>query len=134
MNNAEEYADSLAAGIEKLAAAGCPLGLVDRETGEWSDDDEAVQDWQENAETRWEEASGLDYLSDALDIQYIVNSDRSYRAARVCITLGGPTAWIDTNGGQLEVAWWSAPVYRSLPSAFISGLDDALSEYWEMGA
>ena len=47
---------------------------------------------------------------------------------------GGPNVWINTLTSNLEVAWWSEMVYRDLPEDFISGLDDALSELWEMGA
>lgn len=131
---ATEYADSLIAGFNRRADQGAPLGLVHRDTDEWTDDTEAFEDWQNNADTEYTEASGYDYLSDALDIQYIVNSDRTYRAARICIALGGPTAWINTLTEQLEVAWWSAPEYRELPKAFVDALDEALAELWEMGA
>lgn len=131
---AAEYADSLIAGFNRLADSGAPLGLIHRDTEEWTDEAEAFEDWRDNPDTEYAEASGIDYLSDVLDIQYIVSSDRSYRGARVCIALGGPTAWINTQTEQLEVAWWSAPEYRELPRAFVNELDEALAEFWEMGA
>ena len=133
MSNATEYADSLADTISAYPAE-APFGLIYRDTEEWTDDAEAFDDWHNNADTEYTEASAGDYLSDCLDIQYIVNSDRSYRAARVCIALGGPTAWINTHTRQLEVAWWSATEYRDLPAAFCDGIDDYLAEMWEVGA
>jgi hypothetical protein len=142
-SNATEYADSLVETIRNMADNGSPFGWLNSHTDEWSSDQPA--DWMTDAEsdhleddekpdTDWFEASAGDYLSDVLDIQYLVNSDRTYRSARILIAFGGPNAWIDTRTGQLEVAWWSAPEYRDLPSAFIDGLDDYLSEMWEMGA
>lgn len=121
MSNATDYADSIAVDITANTDAGHPFGI--------STEDEPILDREIG-----EEGSAMDYLSDALDIQYIVSSDRTYRAARVCIAFGGPTAWVNTQTGQLEVSWWSEPVYRDLPRKFIAGLDDALEELWDMGA
>ena len=120
MSNATEYADSIVRGIEENVNAGHPFGI--------STEDEPILDREIG-----EEGTAMDYLSDVLDIQYVVTSDRQYRSARVCIAFGGPTAWINTMTSQLEVAWWSEPVYRNLPGDFIDGLDDALEELWEMG-
>ena len=120
MSNATDYADSIAREIEANVAAGHPFGI--------STEDEPILDREIG-----EEGTAMDYLSDVLDIHYVVTSDRQYRSARVCIAFGGPTAWINTRTGQLEVTWWSEPVYRNLPGDFIDGLDDALEELWEMG-
>ena len=121
MTNTTDYADSITREIEENVSSGHPFGIatedepiLDRETGE--------------------EGTAMDYLSDVLDIKYVVTGDRQYRGARVCIAFGGPTAWINTLTSQLEVAWWSEPVYRDLPREFIDGLDEALEELWEMGA
>lgn len=131
-SNAADYAKSLADGIRKRTEQGIPFGIQSFDTG-WTDEDEHVRDYLENEETEFEEASGYDYLSDVLDIQYIVSSDRQYRAARILVAFGGPNAWINTETGQLEVAWWSAPVYEELPREFIERLDDTLDEMWSMG-
>lgn len=133
MSNASNYADSLSAQIAKRTEQGIPFGIESDSTG-WTDAPDDVADYLENPETEFRECSPIDYLSDVLDIQYLVNSDRTYRSARILIAFGGPNVRIDTRTGQLEVTWWSTPEYRGLPSAFIDGLDDALSELWEMGA
>ncbi len=134
MSNASDYADSLAADIERMSDAGAPFGLIDHSSDEWSNDEADYADWENSEETRWTEASAMDYLADVLDIQYVVGRDRQYRASRVLVAFGGPNAWIDTRAGQLEVTWWSAPEVRALPSGFLRGLDEALGELWEMGA
>lgn len=121
MSNAIEYADSLIQDITARSDAGSPFGWIN-DDGEWFDLDEHTEDMQE--------ASALDYLSDALDIQYLVNSDKTYRSGRVCIAFGGPTAWVDTHTQELEVSWWSASEVRRLPSDFINGLDEALEELY----
>lgn len=131
MNNATEYADSLTADIQRMTDHGAPFGLNHLVTVEWTNDETAYQSWLNDEDPEWEEASALDWLNDVLDIQYLVNGDRTYRAARILIAFGGPTAWIDTRTGNLEAAWWSATEYRALPDVFINGLDDALAELWQ---
>lgn len=131
--SATEYAESIAAGITERTNNGYPFGAKDVNTDEWfTDYAEAVDQGVEESDIV--EASGIDYLSDVLDIQYIVNSDRTYRAARILITFGGPTAWINTLTGQVEAAWWSETVYRDLPREFTDDLDNALEELWEATA
>lgn len=133
-SNAAQYADSLANAIQEMADAGSPFGWINENTGEWLDYDPTTKPEFHADADEYEEASAGDYLRDVLDIEYLVTSDRQYKAARLLIAFGGPNAWIDTRTSRLEVAWWSAPEYRDLPSAFIDGLDEYLSEYWEMGA
>lgn len=123
--NAAQYADSLIEGISRSTDEGAPFGHTD-EYDHWHDVSECPEDCEGM------EASAMDYLSDALDIHYVIGSDREYRGARVCIALGGPTAWLNTYTGELEVSWWSAPETRELPKDFIDGLDGALSDLWEM--
>ena len=131
-SNATDYADSIIEQISRRTNLGAPFGLMHRDTEEWTDEDEAWEDWQNNTDTEYTEASALDYLTDVLDIHYVVSSDRQYRAARVCIALGGPTAWLNTYTGNLEVQWWSAPETRELPRTFIEQLDDALEELYSI--
>lgn len=129
-SNAAKYADSLARTIQEMTDNGSPFGWINENTGEWLDYDPTTKPEFHDDADEFTEASAGDYLSDALDIEYLVQSDRTYKAARILIAFGGPNAWIDTRTGRLEVAWWSAPEYRPLPSAFINGLDDFLSEMW----
>jgi hypothetical protein len=130
---AEAYAKSLAESIRTRTEKGIPFGITSFDTG-WTDDDEHVADYLNNEETEFEEASAMDYLSDVLDIQYIVSSGREYCAARVLVAFGGPNAWINTQTRNLEVAWWGPTVYEKLPATFVDALDDAIEELWEMGA
>jgi hypothetical protein len=75
-----------------------------------------------------EEPSAYDFLQDALDIEYVVNSKGEYLGARVLVAFGGPNIWINTRSGMVEGAWWSSranvPFYDGI------GLDDALEELW----
>ena len=124
---ATDYADSFAAMVEARCEAGAPFGHVN-ELDEWHDVDECPADCEQR------EASAYDYLSDALDIHYVVNGDHAYRAARVCVGFGGPNVWIDTTRNEVQVSWGWDYAARSLHGAFINALNDALAELWETGA
>tara|TARA_Y100001963_G_scaffold156383_1_gene249844 strand:+ start:1109 stop:1420 length:312 start_codon:yes stop_codon:yes gene_type:complete len=58
-------------------------------------------DWQDE-----ENQTAFDYISDALDIQYIVNGDKEYIGARILVSFGGPNIWINTQYNQVEGYWW----------------------------
>ena len=68
---------------------------------------------------------GLDYLSDVLDIEYIVNSKKEYLGARVLVTFGGPNIWINTRTSQVEGFWWGDKSIQSYNND-VMNLDDAL--------
>ena len=104
-----DYAESLAQGIRDDVNNGRVFG-VDPDTGE--------------------ELNAYDYLQDALDIVYSVGRDRDYIGARICIGIGGPNIWIDTNDNSVQVFWGSDQAVRYLPSEFIDQLDTALEEIW----
>ena len=116
--SATEYAESVARDIWANTEKGEPFG--------------SDQERFDNGETESPELSAYDYLENALDIEYRVDSSRRYRSAKVLIGYGGPNVWIDTATRALVVAWWSAPVSVDLPQQFCDELDTAISELWEM--
>lgn len=117
-NLAAQYADSVMDEILTNDRNGTPYGVA-------SDDNPA--DGLEDGE----ELSAMDYLADALDIQYIVDSERRYISGRVLVTYGGPTVWVNLLDRELVVTWGTDTERRNLPAAFVEGIDDALAEYWE---
>lgn len=73
-----------------------------------------------------EETSAYDYLEDALDINWILNSDRSYKGARILVAFGGPNIWIDTTTNTVEGYWWGDKYSARFDDQI--GLDEALEE------
>ena len=71
--------------------------------------------------------NAFDYLSDALDIEYVRDSQGNYRGAIVLVAFGGPNIWIDTRWKEVRGAWWgdscTVPYHRDE-----LGLDYALEE------
>lgn len=55
----------------------------------------------------WEVLGMWDYFDDFLDIDYITNHKKEYKACRVLVAYGGPNIYIDTYSGAVELYWWS---------------------------
>lgn len=88
-----------------------------------------MDEWNEGRDIDSEgEFSAFDYLQDALDIEYIVNSKREFLGARVLVAFGGPNIWINTHTNTVEGAWWSDRATATFDDNL--GLNDALEELY----
>ena len=71
--------------------------------------------------------NAFDYLSDALDLEYVRDSQGNYRGAIVLVAFGGPNIRIDTRWKEVRGAWGSdrctVPYHRDE-----LGLNHALEE------
>ena len=79
-----------------------------------------------------EELGSMDawsYVTDALDIEYMVSGDGSYLGARILVCFGGPNVWIDTRYNRVIGHWWADS--HSAPFTDVMGLDDVCQELWE---
>ena len=69
--------------------------------------------------------TAIDYLSDALDIEWVISSDKqTLLGARVLVAFGGPNIWINTKTGTVEGYWWNESAFASFEDN--AELDDAL--------
>lgn len=74
-----------------------------------------------------DECAAFDYLQDALDIEYIVASDRkTLLGARVLVAFGGPNIWVNTRTNTVEGHWWGDSASATFTDSI--GLGDALEE------
>lgn len=139
---ATEYAQRIAKAF--YADSSAPFGYRDEADAEADTLDEVLDAAEVPADERedydafnlpdeWRVASAMDYLTDALDFRYIVDSDRTYRHGEICIGLGGPNVWITTEDATVSV-YWGAQSKQGIPYAVAEQLDEALGELWEMGA
>lgn len=77
-----------------------------------------------------EELNLYDYFSDVLEVNYIINGDLSYKGVKVYITLGGPTVWIDTCTGTIELRWANESATYYLDGEIIEAIDEIWEEYY----
>mgnify|MGYP003680818340 FL=1 len=52
------------------------------------------------------DTSGFDYVSDVLDVNWVLDSNREFKGARLMVAYGGPTIWIDTSTNTVSGGWW----------------------------
>ena len=89
-----------------------------------------MDEWNEGRDVDNEgEFSAFDYLQDALDIEYIVNSKGEYLGSRLLVAFGGPNIWINTRTKQVEGYWWGDSCTMSYRRDEM-GIDDAVGELW----
>jgi hypothetical protein len=70
----------------------------------------------------------LGYEHEALDVQYVINSDRSYRGAYILVAFGGPNIWINTVHGTVQGFWGNESVELSYEDSM--GLDDFMADMY----
>jgi hypothetical protein len=68
----------------------------------------------------------MEYIENALDVEYIVGADRKYRGVRILITCGGPNVWIDTTRRAIEGYTMSEHASTGLPRC--DEIDEILEE------
>jgi|TARA_R110002124_G_scaffold136598_1_gene299488 hypothetical protein len=71
--------------------------------------------------------SGFDYISDVLDFNYVINSDRTYRGTRLLVAFGGPNIWVDTSTNTVTGGWWGDS-YSATYSRDAMDIDGACEE------
>jgi hypothetical protein len=73
--------------------------------------------------------NGFDYLADVLDINYILDSEKNYKGARILVAFGGPNIWIDTSKNTVEGYWWGES-YTDSFTVDAMDIDGALMELY----
>ena len=69
-----------------------------------------------------------EYLSDAYDIEYIINSRKEYQSVRITVATGGPAIWIDTDKRAVCLAWWGETAQANI----LPQTCNAIDEYGEL--
>jgi len=77
----------------------------------------------------YDEPCAGDYLKNILDYQFIINSDKSYRASIILVACGGPNIWINTRERCVEGYWGSDEVKRYYANDVL-GIDEYMEELY----
>lgn len=72
------------------------------------------------------------YFDDVLDINYIINADRTYNAVRLLVAFGGPNIYIDTFKGVVSLYWWTEYAECDLRPDVVEAIDTVFDEYYNM--
>ena len=71
-----------------------------------------------------------DYMSDILDFNIMLDSRLEYTACKVYVALGGPTVWIDTYTGTVEIRWANESASYYLDYDIIDEINDYFEEFY----
>lgn len=88
--------------------------------------DAEIEEMQENGEP----TSLYDYFNDVLDFEYTINRDKTYKAVKIWVTLGGPNICIDTNYNEIKGFWGSDRESAWLPSEIADEIDNIFEEFY----
>lgn len=69
-----------------------------------------------------------DFIEDALDIEVTCGISGDFRGAKLYVTVGGPTIWVDTQDGTVEGRWGTDSCSKWVDSDAIDELNDAIQE------
>lgn len=75
-----------------------------------------------------EEVSLYDYFADALDYEVILTSQKTVKAVRLYVALGGPTCWIDTEEHVVICHWGTEEAKWGLDWDLCDELEDIVVE------
>lgn len=71
----------------------------------------------------------VDYCCDALDVEYLLDSQKNLIGVNLYVTLGGPTCWIDTRRGEVVCRWGTEEGRAWVPSEICEEINDSYAEY-----
>ena len=79
-----------------------------------------------------EEVSLYDYVADALDYEVVLTSQKTVKAVRLYVTLGGPTCWIDTEEHAVICHWGTDQAEYPINWDLCDGIEEIIAEYMEL--
>ena len=77
----------------------------------------------------YDEPCAADYLMDALDYTYTINSDKSYLGVKIAVSLGGPNIYINTVNKCVE-GYWGDDSCKKFYYSDSLGIDDYFEELY----
>ena len=83
-----------------------------------------MPDGEKIADNDLENATIGDYFDDFYDIDYVIGSDKHYKACRVLVAFGGPNIYIDTWKKEVQLFWWSDTAIADIPEDLCMVIDD----------
>ena len=82
------------------------------------------------AESDLETVSFYDYFENALDVDYITNSRKEYKACRIMVAFGGPNIYVNTWERKVELYWWNESADFYLSSDACNAIDEWAENYF----
>lgn len=82
--------------------------------------------------SEYEQLSILDYFNDFLDIDFVCDRYKQYKACRIMVAFGGPNIYINTWDKRVELFWWTERGEAYLPGRVCDMIDDFAAEIYAL--
>lgn len=93
--------------------------------------DVVILDSEEEPAGEMEYRGLYDFIEDALDVEITRGLSGDYRGAKLYMTVGGPTIWVDTQTGFVEGRWATDSCSKWVDSDAIDELNEAIEQLIE---
>ena len=80
----------------------------------------------------FEQLSVWDFMTNILDIDFVVSRDREYRSCKILVAWGGPNIYIDTAAAMVKLYWWTEYAEYPLSYSARDAIDEWAEEYWNI--
>ena len=94
--------------------------------------EEAETYYHGNTNENGEEVSLYDYVADALDYEVVLTSQKTVKAVRLYVTLGGPTCWIDTEEHAVICHWGTDKAEYPIDWDLCDEFEEIIAGYMEL--
>ena len=86
-----------------------------------------------NGDTNEDRAESLyDYITNALDYEVVLTSQKTVKAVRLYVTLGEPTCWIDTEEHAVICHWGTDRAEYPIDWDLCDEIEEIIAEYMEL--
>ena len=92
-------------------------------------EESGIGNYEDRGLGRGDIISGIDWLEDALDIEWTISSTGDFLGARVLVAFGGPNIWVDTRRCTVEGHWWGDHAVASFNDDPM-GIHEACAEWF----
>lgn len=77
-----------------------------------------------------EQLSIYDYMEDILDVDFTISRTKEYRSCSVCVGLGGPNIYIETDSSYVKLYWGNSRAEYPLSYSARDEIDNWAEEYF----
>lgn len=77
-----------------------------------------------------EQLSIYDYMEDILDVDFTISRTKEYRSCSVCVGLGGPNIYIETDSSYVKLYWGNSRAEYPLSYSARDKIDEWAEEYF----
>lgn len=65
-----------------------------------------------------------DYFENSYDVEYTLDYEKQYKSIKIWVAVGGPSIWVDTNVGEVKLAWWGQKASADLSKSACDMIDE----------